>query len=60
MTRPANAGVGATIAKLEEVKAAFGKDVSIADLIVLGGCVAVEDAAKKGGVEVTVPFSPGR
>ena len=57
---PANAGVGATIAKLEEVKAAFGKEVSIADLIVLGGCAAVEAAAKQGGVEVTVPFSPGR
>jgi len=37
-----------------------GKKISLADLIVLGGCAAVEAAAKKGGVDVTVPFSPGR
>jgi len=37
-----------------------GKKVSMADLIVLGGCAAVEAAAKKVGVEVKVPFSPGR
>jgi catalase-peroxidase len=37
-----------------------GKKVSLADLIVLGGCAAVEAAAKKAGVEVTVPFAPGR
>jgi catalase-peroxidase len=37
-----------------------GKKVSLADLIVLGGCAAVEDAAKKAGHEVKVPFSPGR
>jgi catalase-peroxidase len=37
-----------------------GKKISLADLIVLGGCAAVEAAAKKAGVEVTVPFSPGR
>ena len=37
-----------------------GKKVSLADLIVLGGCAAVEAAAKKGGHEVNVPFSPGR
>src|SRR4249919_2179681 len=37
-----------------------GKKVSLADLIVLGGCAAVEAAAKKGGFNVTVPFSPGR
>ena len=37
-----------------------GKKVSLADLIVLGGCAAVEAAAKKAGVEVQVPFSPGR
>jgi catalase-peroxidase len=37
-----------------------GKRVSLADLIVLGGCAAVEQAAKKAGVEVTVPFVPGR
>ncbi len=37
-----------------------GKKISLADLIVLGGCVAVEAAAKKGGHIVRVPFSPGR
>ena len=37
-----------------------GKKVSLADLIVLGGSVAVEAAAKKAGFDVTVPFSPGR
>lgn len=36
------------------------KKVSLADLIVLGGCAAVEAAAKKAGIEVKVPFSPGR
>ena len=37
-----------------------GKKVSLADLIVLGGCAAVEEAAKRAGHDVTVPFSPGR
>ena len=37
-----------------------GKKVSMADLVVLGGCAAVEAAAKKGGHEIEVPFSPGR
>jgi catalase-peroxidase len=36
------------------------KRVSLADLIVLGGCAAIEEAAKDGGIEITVPFSPGR
>ena len=36
------------------------KKVSLADVIVLGGCAAVEQAAKKAGYEVTVPFTPGR
>ena len=36
------------------------KKVSLADLIVLGGCAGVEQAAKNGGYEVTVPFTPGR
>jgi catalase-peroxidase len=40
--------------------ASGGKKVSLADLIVLAGCAAVEQAAQKAGVEVTVPFSPGR
>ncbi|HVA95034.1 MAG TPA: catalase/peroxidase HPI [Candidatus Dormibacteraeota bacterium] len=37
-----------------------GKKVSLADLIVLGGCAAVEEAAKRAGQKVKVPFSPGR
>ena len=49
--------------KLEAIQKDFnsaGKKVSIADLIVLGGCAAVEAAAKKAGHDVKVPFSPGR
>jgi len=51
--------------KLEAIREAFnagkgGKKVSMADLIVLGGCAAVEKAAKAGGVNVKVPFTPGR
>ncbi|TAL33040.1 MAG: catalase/peroxidase HPI [Spirochaetes bacterium] len=51
---------------LEGIQAKFnkaqsgGKKVSLADLIVLGGCAAVEKAAKNAGIEVTVPFMPGR
>ncbi len=40
--------------------ASGGKKVSLADLIVLGGCAAVEEAAKKAGQKVEVPFAPGR
>jgi catalase-peroxidase len=43
-----------------KASAADGKQVSLADLIVLGGCAAVETAAKKGGHAVVVPFTPGR
>ncbi len=51
---------------LEEIQKEFnasrsdGKKVSLADLIVLAGCAAVEAAAKNAGIEVDVPFSPGR
>src|SRR5947209_5610894 len=51
---------------LEGIKKSFddaqtgGKKVSLADLIVLGGCAAVEEAAKKGGHPMEVPFRPGR
>ena len=51
---------------LEEIQADFnsaqsdGKRVSLADLIVLGGCAGVEAAAKNAGVDVEVPFAPGR
>jgi len=55
-----NAGTQEVIAKLKEIRAAFGKPVSIADTIVLAGCAAVEKAAADAGVDVTVPFSPGR
>jgi catalase-peroxidase len=52
--------------KLEAIRKEFngsqsgGKKVSLADLIVLGGCAAVEAAARKAGQDVAVPFSPGR
>jgi len=46
--------------KLEEIRNDFDKPVSLADLIVLAGCVGVEQAAKDAGHEVTVPFVPGR
>ena len=54
------------LAVLEAVQNEFnaaqsgGKQISLADLIVLGGCAAVEAAAKKAGENVTVPFTPGR
>src|SRR3954452_25240447 len=48
------------LGKLEEIQAGFGKPVSLADLIVLGGTAAVEKAAADGGVAVEVPFTPGR
>ncbi|MFG3596750.1 catalase/peroxidase HPI [Bradyrhizobium sp. RDI18] len=46
--------------KLEAIQKEFGKKVSLADLIVLGGCAAVEKAAKDAGLDVKVPFTPGR
>jgi catalase-peroxidase len=49
-----------TIQRDFNAKATGGKQVSLADLIVLGGCAAVEAAAKAAGVEITVPFTPGR
>src|SRR3954468_11659846 len=45
---------------LEKIQQDFGKNVSLADVIVLGGCAAVERAAKEAGHDVTVPFTPGR
>jgi catalase-peroxidase len=48
------------LSKLEEIKENYSKEVSLADLIVLGGSAAVEKAAKDAGVEVKVPFTPGR
>jgi len=46
--------------KLEAVQKKFGKTVSLADMIILGGCAGVEKAAKDVGVNVKVPFMPGR
>ena len=57
------AELGKALQALEKVQKDFtqsGKRVSLADLIVLGGCAAVEQAAKNAGVNVTVPFAPGR
>jgi catalase-peroxidase len=48
------------LSKLEAIQKDFNNKVSLADLIVLGGCAAVEAAAKKAGHDVKVPFSPGR
>ena len=64
VNQPAQLAV--VLAKLEAIRAEFnaaqsaGKKVSLADLIVLGGCAAVEAAAKAGGHAVEVPFTPGR
>ncbi len=64
VNQPAQLAV--VLAKLEGVQAAFNaaaagaRKVSLADLIVLGGCAAVEQAAKAAGQNVTVPFAPGR
>jgi len=60
------AELAVVLPKLETIQQAFnagasgGKKVSLADLIVLGGCAAIEAAAKKAGHNVTVPFTPGR
>lgn len=55
-----NQGTDIVIKKLEEIQKEFNKKVSIADLIVLGGCAAVEKAVKDAGFSKKVPFSPGR
>ena len=57
--------IAKVVTALEGVQASFNggsgnKRVSIADLVVLGGVVAIEDAAKAAGHDVTVPFTPGR
>jgi catalase-peroxidase len=60
------AQLATVLAALEKIQTDFnaaqsgGKQVSLADLIVLGGCAAVEKAAKSAGQTVTVPFTPGR
>ena len=58
--------LASVLQKLESIQTEFnaaaagGKKVSLADLIVLGGCTAIEKAAKDAGIEVTAPFTPGR
>jgi len=57
------AGVLSTLESIQKEfngSAPGGKKISLADLIVLGGCAGVERGAKNAGVEVTVPFTPGR
>ena len=60
------AELGAVLQTLEGIQSEFngsqsgGKRVSLADVIVLGGCAAVEAAAKNAGIDVQVPFAPGR
>jgi catalase-peroxidase len=60
------AEVGAVLQELEKIQQEFngsqsgGKKVSLADMIVLGGCAAVEQAAKNAGHDMEVPFAPGR
>ena len=49
-----------TMAAIQQEFSKGGKQVSLADLIVLGGCAAIEQAAKSGGFNVSVPFTPGR
>ncbi|ALT00235.1 catalase/peroxidase HPI [Lacimicrobium alkaliphilum] len=48
------------LSRLEQIQSGLDKKVSLADLIVLGGTAAVEKAARDGGVDITVPFAPGR
>jgi catalase-peroxidase len=60
-----SSGVGAVVKVLEGIQADFNgssgtRKVSLADLIVLGGCAGVEAAAEAAGHDVTVPFNPGR
>ena len=58
--------LGSVLEKLEQIQQDFnssqtgGTRISLADLIVLGGCAAVEQAARSAGHEITVPFTPGR
>jgi catalase-peroxidase len=57
---PAASKSGPGRAEAASASKAGGKKISLADLIVLGGCAAVEAAAKKAGCDVVVPFTPGR
>jgi catalase-peroxidase len=52
--------VSKTIQLLEKIQKDSGKNVSVADLIILGGCAAIEKAVNDAGYDMTVPFNPGR
>ncbi|MFI5642312.1 catalase/peroxidase HPI [Streptomyces goshikiensis] len=56
--------VAQVLQKLEQLRSDFNRDgatrISLADMIVLGGCAAVEQAARDAGHDITVPFAPGR
>lgn len=54
------ARIASVIDTLDRVRSAFSGTVSLADMIVLGGVAAIEAAAKAGGLDIKVPFSPGR
>jgi catalase-peroxidase len=54
------AQLATVLSKLEEIQRGSATQVSIADLVVLGGCAAVEKAAADAGAPLTVPFTPGR
>jgi catalase-peroxidase len=48
------------LSRLDRLRSDFDKSVSMADMIVVAGCAAVEEAARRAGYDVTVPFTPGR
>ncbi|MEP2511260.1 MAG: catalase/peroxidase HPI, partial [Reichenbachiella sp.] len=54
------AQLGKVLETLEGIQNDFGKEVTMADLIVLGGCAGIEQAAKNAAQDLTVPFTPGR
>ena len=55
-----NAGTAEVLDRLEELRSSLSQQISLADLIVLAGAAGVEKAAADAGVQVTVPFTPGR
>ncbi len=57
---PVNQPVMGVLPILEGIRQDFSKQVSLADLIVLGGCAAIEEAARRAGHQLSIPFSPGR
>ena len=55
-----NSGISEILDELESIRKKSGKKISLADMIVLGGCAAIEKAAKNAGFQVEVSFTPGR